>query len=83
MKKSDTLTLIGLLGGIVLLGFSMATGDGGLAIFWDFASVLITVGGSFAAVCMTFWLKQGFLFEFIGFYHLLFCDRRVDCDERK
>lgn len=54
MKKSDTLTLIGLLGGIVLLGYSMATGDGGLMIFWSFSSVLITIGGSFAAVCMTY-----------------------------
>lgn len=52
MKKSDALTAIGLVGGIILLLWGMMS-EIGLGIFWDFSSVLITVGGSFAAVCIT------------------------------
>lgn len=54
MKKSDILTFVGLFAGIGLLGYSMATGDGGLGIFWSLSSVFITIGGSFAAVLMTY-----------------------------
>ena len=54
MKKSDILTVIGLLAGIVLVSISMASGDGGLSIFWDFGSVCITIGGSLGAVMMTY-----------------------------
>ena len=54
MKKMDALTAIGLLAGLALLGVSMATGQGGLMIFWSASSVAITIGGSLAAVCMTY-----------------------------
>ena len=54
MKKSDILTVIGLLAGILLVSVSMASGDGGLTIFWDFGSVCITIGGSLGAVMMTY-----------------------------
>lgn len=53
MKKSDALTAVGLLSGIILLGLSM-NGDGGLKLFWDLPSVFITIGGSIAAVLITF-----------------------------
>ncbi|MCR4944392.1 MAG: motility protein A [Clostridium sp.] len=54
MKKTDALTAIGLLAGVLLLGVSMATGDGGIKIFWSASSIAITIGGSLAAVCMTY-----------------------------
>ncbi len=54
MKKSDSLTVIGLVGGIILMAVSMAGGDGGLMIFWSFSSVCVTIGGSLAAVLMTY-----------------------------
>lgn len=50
MKKLDALTGLGLLFGTILLFWGMATGGTNLIIFWDFASVLITIGGSLAAV---------------------------------
>ncbi|MCI5726310.1 MAG: MotA/TolQ/ExbB proton channel family protein [Clostridium sp.] len=52
MKKLDILTPVGLLGGIVLLLWGMMS-DIGLMIFFDVPSLLITLGGSFAAVLIT------------------------------
>ncbi|AYE33422.1 motility protein A [Clostridium septicum] len=57
MKKSDTLTFFGLLVGGILLVYGMMAGSS-LRIFWDFPSVLITVGGSFSAVLITYSLKE-------------------------
>lgn len=57
MKKSDALTAIGLIGGIILIGISMAGGDGGIMIFWSFSSVCVTIGGSLAAVLITYPLE--------------------------
>jgi chemotaxis protein MotA len=54
MKKSDVLTVIGLVAGILLVGVSMASGEGGLMIFWDFGSICITIGGSLGAVLITY-----------------------------
>ena len=52
MKKSDLLTPIGLIGGIILLVWGMKN-DAGYGMFWDFSSVLITVCGSAAALFVT------------------------------
>lgn len=52
MKKSDALTGIGLALGIGLLLWGIMSGSS-IMIFWDFSSVLITLGGSFAAVLIT------------------------------
>ncbi|SHJ68003.1 chemotaxis protein MotA [Hathewaya proteolytica DSM 3090] len=57
MKKSDITTGIGLLLGIVLLLWGM-TSELGLKIFWDLQSLAITVGGSFAAVLITYSLND-------------------------
>ena len=45
MKKSDILTSVGLILSIVLMIYGMLIGSS-LKIFWDLASVIITVGGS-------------------------------------
>lgn len=57
MKKSDSLTAIGLLAGIGMLVWSMMSGSS-LSIFVDIASVLITVGGSFCALLITYSVKE-------------------------
>ena len=57
MKKSDMLTMIGLLIGAGLLVNGMMSGSS-LMIFWDVPSVLITVGGSFAAVLMVYSMED-------------------------
>ena len=54
MKKSDSLTAVGLILGTILMIFGMILGGSSLKIFWDFSSVLITVGGSFAALLITY-----------------------------
>ena len=57
MKKSDMLTMIALLIGAGLLANGMMSGSS-IMIFWDLPSVLITVGGSFAAVMMVYSLED-------------------------
>ena len=52
MKKSDSLTVIGLVVGIGLLAWAMMMGSS-IMIFWDFSSLLITICGSFAAVLIS------------------------------
>ncbi|ATD54643.1 motility protein A [Clostridium chauvoei] len=57
MKKSDALTFLGLVVGGALLVYGMMSGSN-LMIFWDFPSVLITIGGSFSAVLITYSIKE-------------------------
>lgn len=57
MKKSDILTSVGLVLGIVLMLYGMLLGSS-LKIFWDFSSVLITVGGSVSALLITYTLSE-------------------------
>lgn len=58
MKKSDILTPIGILLGAGLILFAIAQGNTGLAGFYDLVSVIITVGGSFSALLITFSLDE-------------------------
>ncbi|MGL5352309.1 MAG: motility protein A, partial [Clostridium sp.] len=57
MKKLDKLTPVGLVLGIALVLFAMFAG-GNMLIFWDLASVFITVGGSFSAVLISYSLAD-------------------------
>ena len=53
MKKTDSLSFIGLIIGAALLVYGMVSGSS-LMIFWDLPSVLITIGASFAALLIVF-----------------------------
>lgn len=53
MKKIDILTAVGLIGGIILLGWAMTMGAS-IMLFWDLPSVFITFGGAFAGLLITF-----------------------------
>ncbi len=57
MKKHDFLTTVGLVLGTVMLIWGMAVGAK-LIIFWDFASVIITIGGSFCALLINYPFKD-------------------------
>jgi len=54
MKKNDILTPIGLVLAIGFIFFAISQGNGGIGMFIDIPSFLITIGGSFAAVLITF-----------------------------
>jgi chemotaxis protein MotA len=54
MKKHDFMTTIGIIAGFGLTIWGMAAGGTNLIIFYDFASILITVGGSFAALLIAY-----------------------------
>jgi chemotaxis protein MotA len=54
MKKQDILTIIGIVAGFGLTLWGMAAGGTNLKIFYDFASILITIGGSFAALLIAY-----------------------------
>lgn len=55
MKKTDSLTFIGLILSTVLVLFGAIKGSSsGLSSFYDFSSILITVFGSFGALMITF-----------------------------
>lgn len=58
MKKQDILTPIGLILGIGFVLFGISNGDVELKAFYDTASIAITVGGSFAAVLITFSIEE-------------------------
>lgn len=58
MKRNDILTPAGLLLGISLIVFSISQGEVGLGGFYDLMSVIITIGGSFAAVLVTFSMDE-------------------------
>lgn len=53
MKKSDALTLIGIISGFIMIIWGMM-GDSGFGIFWDAQSLAITLGGSFCALMVTY-----------------------------
>ncbi len=50
----DILTVFGVLMGFGLLGYSIATGNGGLMLFVDFPSMMIVFGGTTAVFLMNF-----------------------------
>jgi chemotaxis protein MotA len=54
MKKQDILTAIGLGVGAIMMVWGMATGGTNLLIFWDLASVIITIFGSMCAMLITY-----------------------------
>lgn len=58
MKKQDILTPVGLILGIGFVLFGISTGDVGIEAFYDPASIAITVGGSFAAVLITYSINE-------------------------
>lgn len=57
MKKHDALTSIGLLLGSVMLVWGMTMGAS-IKIFWDAASVVITIGGSFCALLINYSIAE-------------------------
>ena len=57
MKKMDFLTVFGIISGLVLVIFAILS-KGALGIFFDPASLMITVGGSFSALLIRFQLDQ-------------------------
>lgn len=54
MKKQDMLTIVGLLAGTILVFWGMTAGGANLKIFFDPASIAITVGGSFASLLIAY-----------------------------
>lgn len=53
-EKRDILTPIGLVLCFGLIIWGMATGGSSLKVFWDLASVFITIGGSLTAMLITY-----------------------------
>lgn len=58
MKRQDILTPIGLLLGVSLIVFAISQGEVGIQGFYDLISIIITIGGSFAALLITFSLDE-------------------------
>lgn len=54
MKKQDIMTPVGLILAVGLVVYGASLGSAGLGVLWDLPSVFITVGGSLAAVLITF-----------------------------
>lgn len=54
MKKQDILTTIGILIGSGFIIFAISDGSVGINVFYDFISIIITIGGSFAALLITY-----------------------------
>jgi len=54
----DIMTLVGTLIAVGLLGYSMATGPGGLALFIDIPSVMIVFGGTLGVFLMNFTIPE-------------------------
>jgi len=54
MKKQDILTPIGILLGIGFIIYAISQGSVGINAFYDLISIIITIGGSFAALLVTF-----------------------------
>lgn len=57
MRKLDMMTIIGLVGGTILIIISIYLG-GQAQMFWNIPSVLITVGGSTAALMISYDINQ-------------------------
>lgn len=57
MKKRSYSAVAGLISGIILVVWSIDS-SGDLSMFWDVPSVLITIGGSFAALVVSFPFKN-------------------------
>lgn len=53
MRKLDMMTVIGIVGGFFLIALSIWLG-GQMGMFWNIPSVLITVGGSIAALLVSY-----------------------------
>lgn len=58
MKKNDMMTIVGLILGIILLIWGMASGGTSLKIFWDVPSIAITIGGSFCAMLVNYPMSE-------------------------
>ena len=58
MKKRDILTSIGIVVGFGLVFWGMSSGKTNLMIFFDPASIAITVGGSFAALLIAYPISE-------------------------
>lgn len=58
MKRNDILTSLGILLGVSLIVFSISQGEVGLQGFYDLMSIIITIGGSFAALIITYSLDE-------------------------
>ena len=56
-QRMDLMTVVGIILGISLVLGAIAMG-GSIMLFWSLASVMITVGGSFAALLINFQLPQ-------------------------
>lgn len=57
----DIATLIGIILGIVLIVFGISQNDAGMAAlinFWDLASIVITIGGTFSSLLTSYKLKD-------------------------
>jgi chemotaxis protein MotA len=54
----DIGTLFGVIAGVVLIGYPMATGNGGLGLFLDLPSALIVFGGTIASTAIAFPTKD-------------------------
>ncbi|MBS4021284.1 MAG: MotA/TolQ/ExbB proton channel family protein [Dethiobacter sp.] len=57
MKKMDMLTVLGIISGVVLV-LAAILSKGSLGIFYDSASLMITIGGSFSALLIRFQVEQ-------------------------
>lgn len=58
MKKQDIMTSVGLILAVGLVLYGASLGSTGLGPLWDPPSLFITVGGSFAAVLITFSIED-------------------------
>lgn len=58
MKRSDILTPVGILLGVGFIVFAISQGEIGLKGFYDLLSIIITIGGSFAALLITYSLDE-------------------------
>ena len=54
----DIGTIFGVIAGMGLIGFAMATGDGGIGQFINVPSALIVIGGTIAAIAIAFPTKE-------------------------
>ncbi|WP_258359718.1 motility protein A [Moorella sulfitireducens (nom. illeg.)] len=57
MRRIDFMTVVGIIAGIGLMGGALVMG-GNPKLFWNVPSLMVTVGGSFAAVLINFSLQE-------------------------